>query len=294
VDHYRLDEVADGVLAAIAAPAGGGRGNAAIIEIDGESLVFDTGMTPQAGRELRQAAEPLGPVTWVVNSHWHGDHIRGNQAFADVEIVSTVRTKELIETRAANQLAEQKAFDFAALLATPPQRPSGSLDKSFDARLASVAELAATISDVELVPPTRTFDTRLELAPGCELLTLGGGHTESDAFLVLANRRVAIMGDLLAVEMHPWIGAGDPERWLEILADVEALDVDWFVPGHGRVATVEDVRAFRDHLRAFLAEPDRIESLYPGWDFWGDTADQNRAFLRGRTSSDDLPSVLPN
>jgi hypothetical protein len=36
----------------------------------------------------------------------------------------------------------------------------------------------------------------------------------------------------------------------------------------------------RDHLRAFLADPESIESLYPDWDFWGDTADRNRAFLR--------------
>jgi hypothetical protein len=64
-----------------------------------------------------------------------------------------------------------------------------------------------------------------------------------------------------------------------------ALEVDRFVPGHGRVATVEDVRALREHLRAFLADPESIESLYPGWDFWGDTADRNRAFLRQRRVS---------
>ena len=36
-----------------------------------------------------------------------------------------------------------------------------------------------------------------------------------------------------------------------------------------------------EHLAAFLAEPEKIESVYPDWDFWGDTADRNRAFLPG-------------
>lgn len=219
---------------------------------------------------------------WVVNSHWHGDHIRGNQAFADVEIIATARTKELIETSAAAQLAEQKAMDFDAVLATLSEHKDrvGGLDKSRDARFEGVRQLASTIADVELRPPTRTFEDCIVLTTGCELRTFGGGHTESDAFLVLADRRVAVVGDLLVVDMHPWMGAGDPELWIEILSALETLDVDRFVPGHGRVATVDDVLALREHLRAFLAEPERIESLYPDWDFWDDTADRNRAFLR--------------
>ena len=288
MSHYRLEEVADGVLAAIATPDGGGRGNAAIVRLDGCTLVFDTGMTPQAGEELRLAAERVGPVRLVVNSHWHGDHIRGNQAFAGAEIVATGRTKELIETCAAEQLADQKALDWDSVLASVPGAPAGGdgLDKSFAARLGGLRQMAATIAEVELRPPTRTFDDRLELCAGCELVTLGGGHTESDAFLVLADRRVAVVGDLLCVEMHPWIGAGDPERWIDILDELAQLDVDRFVPGHGRVATVRDVQALREHLRAFLAEPESIESRYPDFafrlDFWGDTADRNRAFLRDR------------
>jgi hypothetical protein len=107
-------------------------------------------------------------------------------------------------------------------------------------------------------------------------------HTESDAFLVLTERRVAALGDVLSVEMHPWMGHGDPLHWIEILDELETLHVGRLVPGHGRIAAIADLRALREHLRAFLADPGRIESLYPDWDFWGDTADRNRAFLRDR------------
>jgi cyclase len=101
---------------------------------------------------------------------------------------------------------------------------------------------------LELRSPARTFEDRLEPARSCELVTLGGGHTESDAFLVLADRGVAVVRDLLCVGMHPWMGHGDPERWIEIVDELETLDVDRFVPGHGRVATVADVLALCEHM----------------------------------------------
>jgi len=123
VAHYRLLEVADGVHAAIDVPGGGAAGNAAIVDLGGSTLVFDTGMTPQAGAELRRAAEEVAPVSVVVNSHWHADHIRGNQAFPGTEIVATTRTKELIETRGIERLAEHKAFDVEAYLASLPDGP---------------------------------------------------------------------------------------------------------------------------------------------------------------------------
>ena len=85
MDHYRLEEIADDVVAAIARADRGGRANAGIVRLGDRTLVFDTGMTPQAGAELREAAERLGPIGWVVNSHFHGDHVRGNQAFGDAE-----------------------------------------------------------------------------------------------------------------------------------------------------------------------------------------------------------------
>jgi cyclase len=270
VEHYRVVEVAAGVFAAISRPGGGGVGNAAIVAVEGGTLVFDTGMTPQAGEELRQAAERLGPVRTVVNSHWHGDHIRGNQAFPSAEIVATTRTKELIETRAAERLAQHRAMDAESAIAAEPEGPERE----------STRQVASTIAEVELRPPTRTFDNdRIELAPGCVLVTLGGGHTESDAFLLVPRARVALMADLFAPRLHPWMGDGDPARWVEILRVVEGLGADTFVPGHGEVGTIEELREFRGHLEAFLADPDGIEERYPDWDFQGGMPERNRAAL---------------
>jgi glyoxylase-like metal-dependent hydrolase (beta-lactamase superfamily II) len=271
VEHYRVEPVADGVLAAIALPGGGGVGNAAIVDLGGTTLVFDTGMTPQAGAELRRAAERIAPVSTVANSHWHGDHVRGNQAFGGAEIVGTHRTRELIVTRGAERLAQQREIDADEYLASLPEGPDRE----------TARHLAATIAEVELTPPTRTFDDRLELSPGIELLTFGGGHTDSDAVLHLTDRGVLLTGDLLFARIHPWIGDGHPEHWLEILERLESLGAETVVPGHGEVSPATELRAFREHLAAFLDDPEGIEER-SDWDLDAGMLERNRAFLRER------------
>ncbi len=66
--------------------------------------MYDTFTSPQAAEDLRQAAEQLfsRPARIVINSHYHNDHIWGNQAFGqDVDIISTAKTRQLILTEGA-------------------------------------------------------------------------------------------------------------------------------------------------------------------------------------------------
>jgi glyoxylase-like metal-dependent hydrolase (beta-lactamase superfamily II) len=90
--HFRLEQLLDGVYAAIGIPGSGSGSNAGIIDLGDRTLVFDTFLTPQAGDDLRAAAEHLTgrPVAAVINSHWHADHIHGNQAFALVNVPSSL------------------------------------------------------------------------------------------------------------------------------------------------------------------------------------------------------------
>src|SRR5512136_3357477 len=97
--HFRLQQLAEGVYAVIHIDGGTAIGNAGIIDLGDRTLVYDTLMTPQAGEDLHTAAEALTgrPVDAAVNSHWHYDHIWGNQAFgADTDIISTEETRRLI------------------------------------------------------------------------------------------------------------------------------------------------------------------------------------------------------
>jgi glyoxylase-like metal-dependent hydrolase (beta-lactamase superfamily II) len=66
-----------------------------------EALVYDTFTTPTQARAVRKYLEDLGikHVT-VTLSHWHLDHVGGLAAWADVPIVATAKTKEMLASRA--------------------------------------------------------------------------------------------------------------------------------------------------------------------------------------------------
>ncbi|HMA38060.1 MAG TPA: MBL fold metallo-hydrolase [Chloroflexia bacterium] len=266
--HFRLQQIAGGVWAAIALAGTGAGANAGIVDLGDRSLVFDTFRTPQAAFDLRRAAEQLTgrPVAYVVNSHRHGDHLFGNQAFADSDIIATAKTREMIAIKCP-PLIEHARIHNAEHLHTQELQLSQEADDSrrqqLAFRLAADREFGAALPTFQLRLPTQTFEKRLVLYGthrSAELISYGGGHTEDDAFLYLPGARIAFMGDLLAVKTHPALWDGNPEEWVRILQQVEMLDLAIIIPGHGPVGTAEDLGL----LRQYITELTRITSAVVG------------------------------
>ena len=231
----KIEHVADGVFAAIAEEGGVAVGNAGFVDLGGETLVFDTHVSLTAARALRRAAEEHGPVSDVVLSHWHPDHVYGAAAF-DARVVATKETAELMRERTAARLAQMKATPPAEFAETP------------------FAELAETeIPTLELHHPDESFDTdRLFSGPvrSARVLTYGGGHTLSDAVLWLEQERVLFAADLVVVGAHPWVGDGDIDAWPGILERMADLRPEKIVPGHGPVAGPEAIALMLEYLEA--------------------------------------------
>src|SRR4051812_865907 len=100
-EYFTLHTLCDGVYAVIAKPGQGAWSNAGIVDLGDELLVFDSLSTPSAGEELRKQAEKITgkKVKYLINSHYHGDHVFGNQAFIDTTIISTSLTHKCCEEK---------------------------------------------------------------------------------------------------------------------------------------------------------------------------------------------------
>jgi glyoxylase-like metal-dependent hydrolase (beta-lactamase superfamily II) len=85
-----------------------------------------------------------------------------------------------------------------------------------------------------------------------ELITFAGGHTESDAVLFLPQEGIAFMSDLLFIEHQPYLGGGDPDRLLQILDQVAALNAQLLVPGHGPVGGPGAVQAMQQYIHTLV------------------------------------------
>lgn len=262
--HFRIEEVAPGAWAALANDTGACVSNAGIIDLGNQTLVFDTFMTPAAGTDLRSAAERLTgrSASLVVNSHHHGDHVRGNQAFAGTAIMSTARTAELITETSPHDLdayretlAEWIASLDRKLVATDGSTDPLAYQDLIQSR-AMAQSIVDSLPDLTITLPTEMLADELVIegsARDARIITLGGGHTDSDTFVYLPDTSVVFAGDLLWVENHPWAGDGHPDEWVNIIYRMKALSPGVVVPGHGTVANFEYAQVFTRYL-TFLCD----------------------------------------
>ena len=258
--HFLLEQLAQGVYAAVIPDIiahVNANANSGIVDLGDTTLVFDTFMTPVAAADLCAAAEQLTgrPPDYVINSHYHYDHVRGNQVFpARAAIISTTRTRELIATKGVEHIQQDARTSKLDLQKLDKQivTERDPLQQEFlRIEAAEARAIQESLPILKLRLPNWTFDSQLILHGSqrtAQVITLGGGHTESDAFLVLPAERIAFLGDLLFVRSHPYLGHGDPHALSQGLAAIERLGVETVVPGHGPVGTAADLHLFRQYL----------------------------------------------
>ena len=259
--HFHLEPLTDGVYAAIAKPDGAAASNAGIVDLGDGCLIFDTFVSPLAARNLVTVAEQVTgqPVRWVVNSHWHPDHVLGNASLPlDCTLISTQITRDLLAERLPERLALGRAAiprELQALEAKFETETDLNVREAIGRQIDHYRLLMSDVPLLDMRLPDLTFERRLVLhrpARRVELITFGAGHTASDAILTLPDDGIAFVADLLFYETHPWIGDGDLGAWLHSLDAIDALDppVEVVVPGHGAVCTPEGFAGLRRYFPA--------------------------------------------
>ncbi len=256
--HFRIERLSPGVYAAVARDGGAGVCNAGIVDLGSETLVFDTMVTPGAGADLARAAERATGhrPSWVVNSHWHGDHIWGNSSFVGSHIVSSRTVRANIRSLSRRQFeSDRRAMRVELRGLDRPGSPYAVRDRP--AIRGWFEGVVATPRSFRIVPPDVTFDDGLVLEGtrrSVELWTYGGGHSPSDVFAYLPEERTVFGGDLVPYRIHPSVGDGWPSRWVGILDRISRLRIEQIVPGHG----VPAPRAAIAETRGYLVELERI------------------------------------
>jgi glyoxylase-like metal-dependent hydrolase (beta-lactamase superfamily II) len=260
-EHFTFHELADGVWAAIVKPTGLAASNSGIVDLGDRTLVFDTTLSPVSAADLRSAAENLTgrPVGCVLTSHSDRDHVFGNAAFSpQTEIYATARTRDvMLEQTPADILDFKKRWsEFRTQWAESAKTAKDEAERlDFEDGVRFAQRVVASFPQLELRLPDHTFTERLEFKGSkraAEFVTLGGGHTDSDAFLFLPAERIIFTGDLLVVKNHPGLLNGHPHAWLGILAKIKSLDPVSLVPGHGEVGTQANVTLLERYLHETL------------------------------------------
>src|SRR5262245_59553635 len=215
---------------------GGGGNSSVFIQANGV-LVVDT-KNPGWGQPLLDKIKEITPkpVTTIINTHTHGDHVSGNVEFpATVDIVVHENTKANMEQmRPVTGIAK-------------PGAPAGpNIFKENGGKGM----------------PKRTFKDKVTVGSGnerVELFYFGRGHTNGDTWVLFPSLRIVAAGDIFAWNNNvPILDANSGGSGLDIADSLmkghAALNklADTLVTGHSGQMTFDDLRKWADFNRGFL------------------------------------------
>ncbi|MGW8251845.1 MAG: MBL fold metallo-hydrolase [Anaerolineales bacterium] len=266
--YFIIQNLADGVYAALHRPGANAVANACIIDLGDQTLVFDTTLTPQSGTDLNLAAETLTDhqVTLVVNSHYHIDHTWGNQAFhPECDLIASEGTSRLMARKTPEeyrQLKDDTAEKARSLDQTISnqnldlQVNNGAVSSQPNLWVSYISGILEALPRLRVRLPNITFDTQLTIHGSRRsviLATYSGGHTSSDTVLYLPEDGILCAGDLVYVDTHPYLSEAELDKAPRVLAELMNFDPQTVVPGHGPVASQSTLKSMLDYLDKLAA-----------------------------------------
>jgi cyclase len=210
---------------------GGGGNSAVFITADGVTVV-DTKL-PGWGQPLLDKIKTVTdkPVTRIINTHTHFDHVSGNVEFpAMIEVVAHENTKTFMDQ--ANPVYG---------LQTGPQT---NLFKQNGGKGM----------------PTRTFKDKMTIGRGADQIDLhyfGPAHTGGDAYVVFPALRVMHVGDTMPTRDMPIMdknNGGTAVRYSATLAKAAGVSgVDTIINGHNPTTTTPaDLKLYAEYIADFV------------------------------------------
>jgi glyoxylase-like metal-dependent hydrolase (beta-lactamase superfamily II) len=174
-----------------------------------------------------------GPIKYLVNTHWHGDHTNGNYLFEDsVQLVCHKRC----------QMAMQEFGPVA---------------------LADAKESTPLLSEVELRIPDIVFeDGELVLHVGAKSIEiiLTPGHTIDSTVAYVREDKVLLAAD--TVMPVPYFVWGDRRLFKESLKLLKELNLESIVQGHGEVLLRGEIpQALESNIRYLNVLEEKVTRL---------------------------------
>ena len=221
---------------------------------DRDVIVVDSNISSRYTLEVLAALKTITnkPVRYVINTHWHEDHIIGNRVYrdafpgvqfighrstlTDLPTIGAVNRKGSVENGPGfvELLGKQidKGENLAGKKITEEERDGYSSD------IKIVRSYLSESKDLEIIPPSVLVDERMDIdhdGRKIEVRFLGRAHTGADLTVFLPREKILFSGDLIVWPV-PLIGSTSyPLEYGATLEKLLALDAKVIVPGHGPV-----------------------------------------------------------
>lgn len=250
--HFTLKSLANSVYACIHKPGGAAYSNAGIIDLGDHTLLVDAFHTLVAGRDLRQTAESLfeRPVETIILTHAHSDHWIGASAFdASTTLLASKTTRQVcIEWGAKIMEDFQNPTEWQEWLKATEEQLQAEQDKrvrvGLEKNTTFISYAMAEMAEYQPRYADQTFEDTVTFQGSqrnAELRSLGHGHSEDDAVLLLPEDGIAFVGDIGFFDTQPFFGFCDIDTYRAQLLFFQNPDFQVLVPGHGPVGGKNDI-----------------------------------------------------
>ena len=202
-----------------------------VLHKSGEALIYDTLCSPEQIGEVRAYLETRGISRFTVTlSHWHLDHVGGNNLFKDCPIIAQRKTRDYLE-------ANLQAIENATLWGQPAIEPLRLPDIVFD------NSLTVYCGQVEVQMHHRNI------------------HSDDGCFVYLPAFKIMLAGDMLE-DTCPFVtNPKDIAAHLKNLDEVAAMDIERILPNHGRSATIKAGGYSKELIRSAQYYLDKISQM---------------------------------
>jgi glyoxylase-like metal-dependent hydrolase (beta-lactamase superfamily II) len=202
----------------------GGGGNVAVFTWDEGALLVDDKLAPLTPLLKEQLAGITSkPVRFVLNTHWHGDHVGGNEAMAagGAVILAHENVRKRMSVESFVELMNRKV----------PPSPEKAL-------------------------PVVTFTRDVTLHLGgedIEVVHVDPAHTDGDSLVHFVVNNAVHMGDTYMTISYPFVDVSNGGRFEGFIGAADrgmllANTATKIIPGHGDVTSREDLKTWRDML----------------------------------------------
>ncbi|MFC1984328.1 MBL fold metallo-hydrolase [Chloroflexota bacterium] len=190
-------------------------------------VMIDTPQMPADAIRWRDEISKHGTVRYLINTEPHGDHFTGNHFFEGT-LVAHEGTREAILATPVEPFKER-------LKQTDPE--SLPLMEGFSYRL-----------------PTITLSQRFTIYLGDHTFRLINlpGHTPFQVAVHIPEERVVFTSDNVFCKVQAWLHQSVPYEWLDSLKQIQELEADVLVPGHGRICDRSYIPEISDFIQAWI------------------------------------------
>jgi cyclase len=233
------------------------------IKTDHGIVVIDAGISTALTAKYRKTIENEfheNDFSYIINSHWHHDHIGGNSIFPQAKVLGHENWQLEVSKRDSNHSKQLLSIskivkDYESQLQKSVPNSAEWID-IFTQKVRYKSAYCDLKNNVSVKLPDITFRDSMKLELGnttFEMIYFGKFHSISDILIYVPEIKIIFVGDLFSKYGRPSINDSsitDVERYMRAIRWIETRmhNIEKVIGSHSQILAIDDLKQFNNTI----------------------------------------------